>query len=208
MASHIFQNGRRYRAFGCTKYWGPDDEEAQDAQDISHHLWGLCLEGQLCFAQVKNPKAILDLGTGTGMWVIDIAQKYPKAGVEGWDISPIQPVWVPPNSQFLLEDFNGEWLGTHKYDFIHARELLGSVPDWMEMYRKVYEALKPGGWFDQAESSIIFRSKRCTLDEDHPYSVWNKVMIEAGTRAGMEFDIGPKIEDRLKEVGFVNVQVV
>jgi SAM-dependent methyltransferase len=204
---HFFQNERRYHSYGSTKYWGPDDEKAQDVQDLSHHVWSLSLKGELYFAPVKNPRAILDLGTGTGIWVIDVADHHPEAEVEGIDVSPIQPTWVPPNSQFILEDFNSEWAAPNKYDFIHARELLGSVPDWISMYRKVYNALKPGGWFDQAEPCLLFRSDHSEIEDDHAYSLWNKVMIDAGKKAGMEFNVGPKIKDRLTDAGFVNVRV-
>jgi trans-aconitate methyltransferase len=144
---------------------------------------------------VKNPRAILDLGTGTGRWVLDVADHHPEAKIEGTDVSVIQPTWVLPNSRFILEDFNSEWAALNKYEFIHARELLGSVPDWISMYRKVYNALKPGGWIDQAEPCLLFRSDHSKIEDDHAYSLWNKVMIDAGKKVGMEFDVGPKIKD-------------
>lgn len=44
---------------------------------------------------IKNhlPARILDLGTGTGIWAIDMADKYPDAEVIGVDLSVIQPKW-------------------------------------------------------------------------------------------------------------------
>lgn len=44
---------------------------------------------------IKNhlPARILDLGTGTGIWAIDMADKYPEAEVIGVDLSVIQPKW-------------------------------------------------------------------------------------------------------------------
>lgn len=210
LKERIAQNGRRYHSYGSTKYWGPDDEAAQEVQDLSHHLWLLCLGGRLYFAPIEHPEAILDLGTGTGTWAIEVAEQHPEASVRGNDLSPIQPLWVPPNLCFEIDDFNENWCHIHKpftFDLLHARELLGSVPDWTIMYRKVYEALKPGGWFDQAEPSILFCSDHSQFEAEHPFALWNKVMIDAGKKAGMEFEIGAKIEERLASVGFVNVQV-
>jgi SAM-dependent methyltransferase len=40
---------------------------------------------------------ILDIGTGTGIWAIDMADKYPMAMVIGIDLSPIQPSFIPNN---------------------------------------------------------------------------------------------------------------
>lgn len=211
LKDRISENGRRYHVYGSksTRYWGPDDEAAQDVQDLSHLMWSLTLEGRLYFAPAERPKSVFDLGTGTGIWAIDVADQYPEAVVVGVDLSAIQPIWVPPNCKFELEDFNDKWSDfnhPHTYDLIHARELLGTVPDWTTMYRKAYQALELGGWFDQAEPSILFLSEYSEFETEHPFSRWNKVMIDAGEKAGMDFDIGAKIKDRLEAVGFVNVQ--
>ncbi|KKY17443.1 putative umta [Phaeomoniella chlamydospora] len=200
------ENGRTYHAYGSTEHWGPNDERAQDQQDLSHHLWTLALKGEYFIAPVVNPQDILDLGTGTGIWVMDVADQQPQAAVRGIDLSPIQPSWTPPNARFEIDDYNADWIDADRYDLIHARELLGSVPDWVELYRKAYRALKPGGWFDQAEPSLFFVSDHIKLSEDHPYPQWGKRMKEAGEKAGMRFDIGQHIKEWLEEAGFINVQ--
>ena len=49
-----------------------------------HHLWAidLALEG------VPTPRRVLDLGTGTGVVAIALAERYPQADVVGIDLSP------------------------------------------------------------------------------------------------------------------------
>jgi hypothetical protein len=66
----------------------------------------------------------------------DMADEHPQAEVKGIDLSPIQPPWVPPNLKFEIDDYNLDWLDVEKFDLIHARELLGTVPNWPELYRK------------------------------------------------------------------------
>ena len=66
--------------------------------DINHHLFLLTLNGALHLAPITPyPNRILDLGTGTGIWAIDMGDHYPSASVIGNDLSPIQPSYVPPN---------------------------------------------------------------------------------------------------------------
>jgi len=35
-----------------------------------HHLWLLTLKDRLFLAPIENPQAILDVGTGTGLWAM------------------------------------------------------------------------------------------------------------------------------------------
>lgn len=44
-------------------------------------------------ALVASPKRILDIGAGTGIWAIEIADQYPESTVIGTDLSPVQPNW-------------------------------------------------------------------------------------------------------------------
>lgn len=60
----------------------------------SHHVYTLVLHGDLYKAPIgDNPGSILDIGTGTGIWAIDMAEKFPNARILGNDLSPIQPAW-------------------------------------------------------------------------------------------------------------------
>jgi methylase of polypeptide subunit release factors len=69
----------------------------QDRLDMTHHLHTLALDGKLHTAPIDKPdksvQRILDVGTGTGIWAVEMAQLYPSAVVTGTDISPIQPRW-------------------------------------------------------------------------------------------------------------------
>jgi len=56
--------------------------------------------------------------------------------VKGINLSPIQPAWIPPNVRFEVDDYNKEWVDTNRYDFIYSREILGTVPDWVQFYKK------------------------------------------------------------------------
>jgi trans-aconitate methyltransferase len=69
----------------------------------------------------------------------DVAERYPNAEIKGIDLSPIQPSWVPPNATFEVDDFNLDWENDEQYDLIHMRELLGSVKDWVQLFKKCYQ---------------------------------------------------------------------
>lgn len=199
------ENGRTYHSYGSTEHWGPNDAKAQDQQDLSHQLWNLSLKGRLYLAPIEKPAEVLDIGTGTGIWVMEMAEQNPETTVKGIDLSPVQPTWVPPNAFFEVDDYNVDWLDQNKFDLIHARELLGTCPDWVELYKKALAALKPGAYFEQHEPSLFFYSDLTTFAPDHAYTQWGDFMLDAGGKAGMRFDICDKMKGWMEEAGFVNV---
>lgn len=72
------ENGRTYHAFHDGKYWGSNDEEANEHYDICHALYTKTFHGRLFLAPIgPEPTRILDLGTGTGIWAIDVADSFP-----------------------------------------------------------------------------------------------------------------------------------
>lgn len=65
--------------------------------DLYHEIYLVAWNDNLHEAPLTTPHRILDIGTGTGIWAIDMADKYPMAEVIGTDLSPIQPSWIPAN---------------------------------------------------------------------------------------------------------------
>lgn len=109
VTKYEYENGRRYHAYQAGKYAFPNDEVELERMDIEHHNQMLQLDGALHLAPLETPREILDLGTGTGIWAMDMGDKYPSAQVIGTDLSPVQPEWTAPNVQFVVDDFEQEW---------------------------------------------------------------------------------------------------
>lgn len=58
----------------------PNDEKEMDRLDIMHKLTEVTLGGKLNLAPImKNPQRILDIGTGTGIWAIEMGMIIPRA---------------------------------------------------------------------------------------------------------------------------------
>ncbi|KAM5349494.1 hypothetical protein ACJ41O_005999 [Fusarium nematophilum] len=91
--------GRKHRSMVQGVHpWIPNDEKQRDVMDIKHYVATNLFDGALYQAPLtENIQGVLDVGTGTGLWAIDFADKYPHASVIGIDLFPIQPTWVPPN---------------------------------------------------------------------------------------------------------------
>ncbi|KAH0426072.1 UMTA protein [Colletotrichum camelliae] len=200
-------HGRTYTQ--KTDYWGPNDERQNEGLEINHYWMTLFLGDKLFLAPLgDSPQNVLDVGTGTGIWAIDFADEFPSADVIGVDISPIQPGWVPPNCKFQIDDIEQDWtFPASHFDFVHVRNMEGSVSNWVDFYKKAFETIKPGGYIEVKEMDIECRSQIQTLPEDHPFKNWRKFLSQACDKIGK---IPNQVHDHgiakaLREAGFVDV---
>ncbi|KIW18532.1 hypothetical protein PV08_02820 [Exophiala spinifera] len=205
--NYRYENGRRYHAYHAGSYWGPNDEQAMEHLDIGHHLYKLLLDGELYQAPIgPTPQRVLDVGTGTGIWAIDFADQHPESIVIGTDLSPIQPTLVPANLSFEVEDCCEQWIFAPEasFDFIHVRGLYGSVARWDSFYQEVYRNLKPGGYVEQVEQSVVPKSQDGTVDGTI-FEEWGKVSLEAGDAFGKSLRICDESAQHMRDAGFEDV---
>lgn len=62
-------HGRTFHAYHAGKYMFPNDEDEQDRVDITYHALRMAMFNEHFYSPIENPRAILDVGTGTGIWV-------------------------------------------------------------------------------------------------------------------------------------------
>ncbi|RDX56492.1 S-adenosyl-L-methionine-dependent methyltransferase [Lentinus brumalis] len=137
-------------------YFLPADNEEHRRLDLQHQIITLAL-GSLYPApnlvrRALAPRpgktaAILDVGTGSGSWAIDMAKQFPHCSVVGVDLAPPRVDGdLPPNCRFEIDDAN---LGFSHYresfDVIHARSVSAGIRDFPQFLEELAQALRPGG---------------------------------------------------------------
>ncbi|KAK3298490.1 S-adenosyl-L-methionine-dependent methyltransferase [Chaetomium fimeti] len=207
---YIFENGRRYHRFREGRYNFPNDDVEQQREDMKHAMVKM-LCGQLYFAPIgDHPHEVLDVGTGTGIWAIEMGDLFPAANILGVDLSPIQPEWVPPNVRFMVDDVESPWLHPRNFfDYIHSRHTVMAIKDWPKLMRRSLEHLRPGGWFEMQEvyHFPLSASKTRPVPTDHPVAHYWSLIDEGLGKLGINFHSAAdgRLAAMMRDVGFVNV---
>jgi ubiquinone/menaquinone biosynthesis C-methylase UbiE len=204
----VEENGRTYPAYGRNEYGLPIDESEQNRNDLQHCKFSLILNGKLHLAPIpESPSNILDLGTGSGIWAIDMADKYPSAHVLGVDIAAVQPSFVPVNCQFEIDDVENDWVyESNSFDFIHAREFLLAIRDWDRLIEQSFHCLKPGGYLELSATWPRIKSDDNTLPENSAYVEIEKIFAAVGDAIGASVDAPLSWKQRMEKAGFADVQ--
>lgn len=170
----------------------------------------MVLDGELFTAPLdrSNLGRVLDVGTGTGIWALELAEDHTEAMIIGTDISPIQPQWVPPNCYFYVDDAETEWTHEEPFDYIHGRALCGGIADWPEFYNNALRSLKPGGWMEMQEHECWINSDDDTIEKAVWCKEWIKNVDDASTKVGKRLNVAHLHRQWMEDAGFVDVNEV
>lgn len=167
LKEYPFHFNRRYHKFKEGSYPFPNDDQEQERMNTQFILIKEAQGNRLFFAPVQNARNILDVGTGTGIWCIALADSelFPEAKITGIDLSPIQDEdSVPENVFFEMQDCSDtDWLRPlGSIDFIYTQSLFGSLQDYAQYLITARKYLVPGsGWIECCELDI---KPRCDDD--------------------------------------------
>ncbi len=193
---------------GTGQYPFPNDVTEVDRLNVQYAMMKYTFSNRNYFAPLANPKNILDVGTGTGQWAIEMGDEFPEANIEATDLSPIQPDSVPANVHFYVDDANEEdWcVPASHFDYIHTRVLIGCFSDFREIIRKGFHYTKPGGYMESQEMASIALCDDGTMPPNWPFLEWANFTEQAAAEAGKPLEIAPLLKQWYVEAGFVDVR--
>ncbi|TWU76084.1 hypothetical protein ED733_007616 [Metarhizium rileyi] len=204
-ASFAYERGRRYQSFESGRYPIPNDDLEQNREDMKHAMLMMLTEGKPFYSPIgTHPQKILDIGTGTGIWAIEVGDRYPSAHVCGIDLTPIQPEWVPANVSFLVDDCTLDWI-ERDVDLAHFRFMVMILKDVPTVLTHAYESLRPGGWVELQELHGVPLCDDGTMTNDDPVKTLYSTAGEAYKKFGMSTSLPAALEPLLRQAGFENV---
>lgn len=207
--------GRRYHKYKEGLYLLPNDESESNRLDFQHAILKSLHGGRLFFAPLRDPRRILDIGTGTGIWPIELADSglVPNARITGTDLSPIQPSDVPEGVQFEIADCTErDWCRPKdSLDLVHMRMMVSALTDFPGFMTTAKKYLKPGvGWLELHDVDPRPKSDDDTIPHRWPFSEWEKMMSRGAKKVNPKNSIhgAPKLRQWMTEAGYVDVREV
>ncbi|RIA98249.1 S-adenosyl-L-methionine-dependent methyltransferase [Glomus cerebriforme] len=105
---------------------------------------------------------ILDVGCGSGFWLMEMASDYQKPNYFGIDILPIFPEFTcPKRIKFRQGNFFKSRYEDNTFDFIHMQFLVCdfTVDQWENfVFQELARILKPGGWLEICDPEFKFEN--------------------------------------------------
>ncbi|KAL6358508.1 hypothetical protein LRP88_08693 [Fusarium phalaenopsidis] len=204
-----YEYGRRYHSYMSGRYPLPNDSGEQLREETEHALFLHLLSGKLFLSDIgSSPRKIIDIGTGTGTWAIDVADLYPGASVVGTDLSPIQPESMPLNAQMFVEDCEDpEWTHGNNFDLVHLRGVAGFLLDLDAVVDNAHEHLRSGGWIEFQEFDHSVLCDDSTMKQDDPLRIFFDTCTEGMRKHGCIGFGKHDIKQSLKRAGFRRIQM-
>ncbi|GCE49729.1 methyltransferase family protein [Thermosporothrix hazakensis] len=114
---------------------------------------------------LEKAQSVLDIGSGPGEWVLEVARHYPHLSVTGIDISQTMTAYANTiaadqdvsNARFQIMDARQKLdFPSESFDIVYTR-LMSSflrTDDWVPVLRECYRILRPGGILCSNESEL------------------------------------------------------
>ncbi|KIP11739.1 hypothetical protein PHLGIDRAFT_63365 [Phlebiopsis gigantea 11061_1 CR5-6] len=141
----------------------PADDEELDRLDKQHIMFKEVMGAYpppLYEALANTPgvhKSCVDLGCGSGSWILDVARDFPHCTAVAVDLVPMQVLFfdcrnMPPNCRSEVDDVNlGLQHFYNEFEVSHARLVSSGIRDYAGFVDQISMTLKPGGLVDLTE---------------------------------------------------------
>ncbi|CAG9953449.1 unnamed protein product [Clonostachys rosea f. rosea IK726] len=169
-----------------------------------HMIFCQLENGSLFRAPIDEPHKVLDIGSGSGEWALNLLERYPNTEVVMMDINPMQPLMVPRRCTTYIDDANSPWtFRSYEFDLVHIRGLAGCIQDWPALFRQVFESLREGGYVEFCDTTLPKNSN----DE---WLQCSRIAHETGKNIGRPFDITDQniCQQHMEQAGLVIVKQI
>jgi SAM-dependent methyltransferase len=136
---------------------------------------------------------------------IAMGEQYPSAEIIATDISVFQLGDLPSNVTLEIDDIEDEWtFPQNSFDFIHLRDMSGSISDWKSVYREAFKCLVPGGQIEISDFGDTSTSNSSNLFQ----TIYSSEIQSASEVAGTPLGVKHLERNIFEDIGYVEIRNV
>ncbi|GAN11017.1 type 11 methyltransferase [Mucor ambiguus] len=186
-----------------------DRRKEKDRQQRLHYLLKRIWQG-IYRADLKDPEVIVNWCCGIGLWDMEMAALFPDAKVIGVDYKEAtlsNLLHGIPNLEFRFAVIHDTYTGLESFeddsvDFVILRDtwlMNAPVWKWDNLFKAIYRILKPGGWIEVEEHSLVVDSEGPCSRKLHAWFdvFFNEIQVDR--------NIAKKLGGHLVRAGFVDI---
>ncbi|KAG1871844.1 S-adenosyl-L-methionine-dependent methyltransferase [Suillus subalutaceus] len=188
------------------------DADEHERLRLQHNALKIFMDGNNHIVPIEdegNFQRVLDLCSGSGQWVVDVAESLPNAEVHGVDLALPQIFGnseIPSNVQFHKVDLLNQPLpfADCYFDIVQMR-IVPSIPNRIDLLKEISRVLWPGGYVMFFEPGASFSGTQGTRTA--ALTQVDRLIIQSphtpspgtGDDNGMIWSLAPKIASMLQD---------
>jgi ubiquinone/menaquinone biosynthesis C-methylase UbiE len=180
-------------------YLLPKDAQEDQRLQFQHYALYHAFGNHYLAPLSHETKTILDVGTGTGIWPIDMAQQFPHAQIIGVDLALTSlPRLLPSTCLFSYADIlQGLPFPDQQFDYTHQRLLVLAIPAprWPEVIQELVRVTRSHGWIELLEVGTTVHNAGPATER---LQSW---LRESCQVLGIELTMVKRLSDLLKQAG-------
>ncbi len=181
---------------------------------MTNRMGGTFSEG----AVLSAGQRVLDIGCGTGGWLIDVAREYQYVEATGIDISRMMMEWANASARsqgfenvlFLeMNALEGLRFADNTFDLVNARSVFGWVPKqlWPKLLQECYRITKPGGYIRLTEGEWPITNAPTVEKFSAMFTNALKIAGTSFSPDGRHIGITPMLSLLLRQAGYNNIML-
>ncbi|GHO60384.1 class I SAM-dependent methyltransferase [Ktedonobacter robiniae] len=185
-------------------YLLPKDAQEQNRLNFQHRCLYSAIGNHYLVPLPPDVTTILDVGTGTGIWPVEMANLFPQAHIVGVDLSAASLEYTSSSSYtFCLADvLKGLPFPHQQFDYVHQRLLVAALPatHWPSVIQELVRVTRPGGWIELLEIGVTIQ--RAGPETAHLLT-W---MGERSRERGFDMGLMPRLGEMLAQQGLEAIE--
>lgn len=190
-------------------YTLPADGEEVNRLDFQHYMLRFALRGNYA-APLDQPGSILEVGGGTGRWVVEMAEVFPAAQIVSLDLTDptaaggaLAGTRIPQTVSFRQANvLEGLPFRDQSFDYVHQRLLAFALPTdrWPGEVGELARVTRIGGWIELVEGRPAMEIQTPALTTLHHW------VLDLTGRRGINPLLANQIGTFLRDAGLEEVR--